>query len=699
MAVEKAMTDSARPSVGDGSLFAEAIESINDGFAIYDKDFRVLYANERSRRDFRTLYEVLDQGGSFREALLASTASLSLDLDGLSTEEIADSVLDAFLSGEPLITPNHDGRTLCVRFQSMSDGNWVATSIDKTEELKHQAELRTAKRTAEAASKAKSQFLANMSHEIRTPLNAVLGFASLLRDSTLDERQRDFVDTIADSGESLLAILNDILDVSKIEAGALELEETSFNLERLVRSIMTLLSVRAQSKDLEIVSYVDPNIPVALLGDPGRVRQILLNLIGNAIKFTEEGGIALEIRLEEMLPGERISISCTVSDTGPGISPEQQATLFERFTQGDVSTTRQFGGTGLGLSICHDLIKLMDGSISVASEPGKGASFKAQIILSTDDGDERYLDNGDAQSIRGRRVLVVDDNRINLRVIGLMLAAYGCKVETVDDPTKAHEALRKAIEKGKPFDVAVIDHMMPGLDGVGLAALLRGDETLGNLRLILSSSGIATTSQAAEWGFDATAPKPVSQRRLVQTLQKLLSDAAPIVVRKPAASVPEDGAGVREPLPVRARGEATLGQLPTDRQSQEGNGHCRILLADDNPVNLKLIQSALEKHPFTVDTVANGREAVASVRSLPYDLILMDVQMVEMDGIEATKRIRKLGGALAEIPIIAVTAGAMTGDREKCIEAGMNDYVAKPVVFSELLEKIRFWVSESKAAH
>lgn len=695
MAVEKAVMKHVRADLAsDGALFAEAIESINDGFAIYDKDFKVLYANQRSRRDFAELYKVLDSGGSFREAMLASTTSLAIELDGMSTEEIADSVIESFLSGEPIMTPNHDGRTLCVRFVSMSDGNWVATSIDKTEELKHQSELRLAKRSAEAASKAKSQFLANMSHEIRTPLNAVLGFASLLRDSTLDEKQRDFVDTIADSGESLLAILNDILDVSKIEAGALELEETSFNLERLVRSIMTLLSVRAQSKDLEIVSYVDPNIPVALLGDPGRVRQILLNLIGNAIKFTEEGGIALEIRLEEMLPGERIAISCTVSDTGPGISAEQQACLFERFTQGDVSTTRQFGGTGLGLSICHDLVKLMDGSLSVTSEMGKGASFKAQIVLSTDDGDERYLDDGDAQSIRGRRILVVDDNRTNLRVIGLMLAAYGCKVETVDVPAHAQAALHKAIDKGKPFDVAIIDHMMPDLDGVGLAHLLREDDRLADLRLILSSSGIATASQAAEWGFDATAPKPVSQRRLVQTLQKLLSDVAPAVVRKRAPDA-EDGPS---PLPVRAKGEATQNLSSTEARSGEGNTHCRVLLADDNPVNLKLIQSALEKHPFTVDTVANGREAVASARSLPYDVILMDVQMVEMDGIEATKRIRKLGGALAEIPIIAVTAGAMTGDREKCIEAGMNDYVAKPVVLSELLDKIRFWTAETNVA-
>ncbi|MEQ9517954.1 MAG: response regulator, partial [Parvibaculum sp.] len=608
-----------------------------------------------------------------------------------------DSVMEAFLSGEPLITPTQEGRTLCVRFQSMSDGNWVGTSLDKTEELKHQAELRVARRNAEAASKAKSQFLANMSHEIRTPLNAVLGFASLLRDSALDERQRDFVDTIADSGESLLAILNDILDVSKIEAGALELEEASFNLERLVRSVMTLLSVRAQSKDLEIVSYVDPSIPVALVGDPGRLRQILLNLIGNAIKFTEEGGIALEIKLEELLPGDRIVISCTVSDTGLGISAEQQASLFERFTQGDLSTTRQFGGTGLGLSICHDLIKLMDGSISVTSELGKGSSFKARIILTTDDGDERYLDDGDAQSIRGRRILVVDDNQVNLRVIGLMLAAYGCKVETVDDPTKAHDVLSKAIEKGKPFDVAVIDHMMPSLDGVGVATLLREDNKLDSLRLILSSSGIATATQAAEWGFDATAPKPVSQRRLVQTMQKLLSDAAPLVTRKSATPSQEDTAGTRAPLPARGRGEVVSDHAGGTKKPQDGSAQCRVLLADDNPVNLKLIQSALEKHPFTVDTVANGREAVASARSLPYDLILMDVQMVEMDGIEATKRIRKLGGPLADIPIIAVTAGAMTGDREKCIEAGMNDYVAKPVVISELLEKIRFWTSETTA--
>ncbi|MEQ9143036.1 MAG: response regulator [Parvibaculaceae bacterium] len=657
------------------SLFTEAIESLTDGFAIYDKDFHSLYANARSRADFAGWYDVLDNGGTLKDAMIASLKSSPKYADAEDIETIAETAMKMMLSGEPLKQVMPDGRTVLITFWPMSGDRWVATSVDMTDELVRQQELKDAKQSAEAASHAKSQFLANMSHEIRTPLNAVLGFASLLRDSDLTERQLDFVDTITDSGESLLAILNDILDVSKIEAGALELEETEFNLERLIRSIMALMSVRAHTKDLEIVSYVDPNIPVSLVGDPGRVRQILLNLMGNAIKFTEEGGISLEVRLEDRLPGDEIILSLIVTDTGLGISADHQAALFDRFTQGDVSTTREFGGTGLGLSICRDLAELMGGGIDLQSEEGKGSRFKVNIRLQVGDLDERYLDTEDAQQIRNRRILVVDDNQINLRVIGLMLAAYGCRVETLDDPQLAHEAALKAQEKGKPFEVVIVDHMMPGMDGVELAARLRGDKTLTQPRLILSSSGIATSIQAQEWGFDGTAPKPVSQRRLVQTLNKVL-DASPAQPKKPDLE--------------EAKDKAEAGNAPPPAPKKD-RGSLRILLADDNPVNLKLIQSALEDYPFTIDTVGDGREAVASARSLPYDLILMDVQMINMDGIEATRRIRKLGGEVGEVPIIAITASAMTGDKERCLAAGMNDYLAKPVAIDQLIDNIHHW--------
>ena len=389
------------------ALFTEAIEALDDGFAVYDVDFRVLYANEQSRTDFAALYTVLETGGTFKEGILNTLRASELYDNSDDLEALADELVDVFLSGETFTTPMADGRSLAITFRPMTGERWVATSIDMTHEQARQEELKEAKKEAEAASRAKSQFLANMSHEIRTPLNAVLGFASLIKDTELDERQSDYVETIAESGESLLSILNDVLDVSKIEAGALDLDETEVNIERLIRSVMALMSVRAQSKDLEIASYVDPNIPVSLIGDQGRIRQILVNLIGNAIKFTEEGGISLEVRLEDRLPGDKVAILFSVSDTGMGISPEQQAQLFERFTQADVSTTREFGGTGLGLSICHDLVELMEGTLEVQSEVGEGSTFKARIVLEADDGDERYLDSDDAQTLRGDRKSVV----------------------------------------------------------------------------------------------------------------------------------------------------------------------------------------------------------------------------------------------------------------------------------------------------
>jgi len=663
------------------SLFSEAIETLTDGLAVYDPDFRVLYANTQSRKDFQAWYTALDAGQDLHAAVLASTKAVIAMDDKALLDKYTSEFIDGIYSGKAMKLAHRDGRTLLVTFWPMSNGNWVATSIDITEQLRGRKELKEAKQAAEAASHAKSQFLANMSHEIRTPLNAVLGFASLLKDSTLTETQHDFVDTIADSGESLLAILNDILDVSKIEAGALELEETDFDLERTVRSVMSLMSVRAHTKDLEIVSYVDPNIIVPLIGDPGRIRQILLNLIGNAIKFTEEGGIALEVRLEDRLPGDKVALMFSISDTGIGISGEQQKHLFDRFSQGDISTTREYGGTGLGLSICNDLVQLMGGTMEVTSTPGEGSTFKIRIVLKSEDG-VRFLDSSDAQQIRGRRILVVDDNKVNLRVIGLMLAGYGCHVETVEDPTQACDAILKAQDAGKPFDVAIIDHMMPEMDGVELSALIKADERIAALKLILSSSGIATSIQAQEWGFAAMAPKPVSQRRLIQTLKQLLDNAPALKKKSPAvaAPIPADPLGDKKP-------DAGMGATRTgDNRTQ-----CRILLVDDNPINLKLIQSALAAYPMTIDTVGDGREAVAAARSLPYDIILMDVQMINMDGMEATRRIRKLNGPIAQVPIIAITASAMAGDREKCLEAGMNDYLSKPIAIDVLLDRIRHW--------
>jgi len=660
------------------ALFSEAIEALDDGFAVYDSEFRVLYANDQARKDFKDWYEVIEAGGTFKDGMLASLRSITKYSEEDDLDELAEVAVNMLLDGEPLKTAMPDGRTLLITHRPMTGDRWVGTSIDMTDELVRQQELKDMKKEAEAASRAKSQFLANMSHEIRTPLNAVLGFASLIKDTELDERQSDYIETIAESGESLLSILNDVLDVSKIEAGALDLDETEVNIERLIRSVMALMSVRAQSKDLEIASYVDPNIPVSLIGDQGRIRQILVNLIGNAIKFTEEGGISLEVRLEDRLPGDKVGILFSVSDTGMGISPEQQAQLFERFTQADVSTTREFGGTGLGLSICHDLVELMEGTLEVQSEIGEGSTFKARIVLEADDGDERYLDSDDAQTLRGRRLLVVDDNQVNLRVIGLMLAAYGCRVETVEDPLTARDAILAAQEKGKPFETIIIDHMMPGMDGVQLAAQMQEDAEIKPVKLILSSSGIATASQAEEWGFDAIAPKPISQRRLINTLNRFFENMPTKVKEK--ATAPKKKVKKKAPAPKRPSGD--------------GSG-CRILLADDNPTNLKFIQSALEKHPVTIDTVGDGREAVTAARSLPYDLVLMDVQMIHMDGIEATKRIRKLGGDIGNVPIIAITASAMAGDRERCIDAGMNDYLAKPVAIDQLLDKIRYWTEEA----
>ncbi|MEO5957581.1 MAG: response regulator [Opitutaceae bacterium] len=526
-------------------------------------------------------------------------------------------------------------------------------------------ELRIAKEAAEAGAKVKSEFLANMSHEIRTPMNGVIGMLNLLTDTPLGAEQRDFAEIARSSAESLLTVLNDILDFSKIEAGKLTFDEVDFDLRDLVENTLELLAERGHAKGLELIGIVADGTPTAVRSDPSRLRQVLVNLVGNAIKFTESGEVVLSVSVappsSDPSRNADLLLAFSVRDTGIGIAPEVQARLFQAFIQADGSTSRKYGGTGLGLAISRRIVELMHGEISVSSEPGRGSIFSFTVALKPAAEAAPTALQG---SLVGRRILVVDDNATNRAVLHHQLESWRAHdVAACDGPAALHH-LRAAAAAGMPFPLAVLDLQMPGMDGLELARAIKRDPAIASTRLVLLTSlGAhidAPTREAA--GLDECLFKPVRQARLFDALARSLALAP------------------HAPLAVAPAGESPpIGATPP----------LRILLAEDNAVNQKVAVGQLRRLGYRADVVGNGRDAVTAHASAPYDVILMDCQMPEMEGYEATGLIRadeaKLTARLTQpVYIVALTAHALAGDREKCLAAGMDDYLSKPVNVGEL---------------
>ena len=649
----------------------EAIEAISEGFALFDAEDRLVICNERYRQMYSRIGFDITPGCRFAEITEHVAKSGIVDDDAPDWQ--ARRIAQHRNPEGPFEQKRSDGSWMKISERPTEAGGIVGVFTDITEAKSREAQLQElveslaeARDVALRATTAKSQFLANMSHEIRTPMNGVIGMSNLLMDTDLSPEQMDFARTINESAESLLTVINDILDYSKVEAGKLELERQSFNLRDCVEGALDLVAMTAARKGLDLAYYIEPGVPETIVSDVTRLRQVLLNLINNAVKFTEKGEVVLTVAPEAPADADgQCRILFTVRDTGIGIPADRLDRLFQSFSQVDATTTRRYGGTGLGLAISQRLVDLMGGRIWVESTPGEGTTF--HFTLSAPVGQAiGAVDLNEARpDLEGKRVLIVDDNATNRVLLSRQTASWAMEPECEDEP----DAALRRVAAGERYDVAILDMHMPGMDGVDLAQKLRGTAAGRDLPLILLSSlGQSmdhSPDELAKADFAEVLAKPIKPSPLLNALVSLFAGRPIRVIDRAQRKKPVFDEKLAEKLPLR------------------------ILLADDHTTNQKLGRMILKRLGYTSDIAGNGLEVIEAVARQSYDVILMDIEMPEMDGMEATRRI------IADYPehrrpkVIAVTANAMDGDREKFIAAGMSDYVSKPIRVDALVEALQ----------
>jgi len=560
---------------------------------------------------------------------------------------------------ESSISLMHDEQGRAVAFRGVAR--------DITQRKAVQLELARAKEKAEEATRAKSEFLANMSHEIRTPMNGIMGMYNLLQGTPLTAEQADFVETGQRSAGALLAVINDILDFSKMEAGKLEIESIDFDLRKTIDDLVATPARQAHEKGLELVYKIDHEVPSLLMGDPGRLRQAVVNLMSNAVKFTIEGEVALFVSLQEETRS-KVAIRFTFKDTGIGIAKVDQARLFKSFQQVDSSTTRRFGGTGLGLAITKRLVELMGGRMGVESKPGQGSTFWFTAVFEKTAQVEPVSPIA-PETVRQKRILIVDDNKTNLDILEGYLKLWGCGCDRAANGAMALSLMQAVVKAGAPYHLVISDMVMPGMDGAELGRKIKADAALRpTILVMLTSQGLrGDAAEMKRIGYSAYLTKPVRPSELFDCLTAVLNRA-----------------------PGKRRDKNNVPIVTSYSLSENKRRNVRILLAEDNAINQKLALHLLGRFGFRADAVPNGKEALQALSGSDYDLVLMDIQMPEMDGLEAARMIRDTGSSVRnhDVPIVAMTAQGTQEDRDKCLHAGMNDYISKPIQPQEMLRVI-----------
>ena len=644
------------------AMLEAMLRAISDGIEMVGPDLALLAWNEQLFTVFdidrSAILAAPDTTSALREAILSRARLTAQKFDKLRQWRAAMLQAELPSRGERQLT---DGRWLEFRSAPMEGGGYINVYRDITTWKARELEVQQARDAAEDANRAKSNFLATMSHEIRTPMNGVIGMNALLLDTELDDNQRQFADAVRQSAEALLSLLNDILDISKLEAGGVDLEYLPFELEELVSDTVELMTPRAAEKGLELSVDIDRSARGRFIGDAARLRRIVLNLLSNAIKFTERGDVFVAVRIGGR-DGARAVVRFEVTDTGIGIAPEQCGRLFSKFTQADASISRRYGGSGLGLAISKQLVELMGGVIGVESELAKGSCFWFTVPLERD---AAAVEDISLAAFAALRILIVDDVEMNRRILRTRLAPLCRYVDDVANGQAALVELAAAWARDEHYDVVLLDHMMPGMSGEDLAGLVRQFPPLHQPKLVMLSSidPPGRGLQADASGVDAILCKPVRYRVLLDCIGRVMTGTPTI---RPKSIAPPDGAALRGGQP--------------------------ILIVEDNKINQLVARKLLEREGHAVTITENGQEALAAVESGDFSLILMDVHMPIMDGIEATRRIRALPGTKARTPIIAMTADAMEGARERFLEAGMNDYIGKPINPESFRVVVQHWL-------